>query len=86
MSQTRAIGYLVDYYARRCLDKTNDLHDGLKRALGDVEEKGLDILVPYKVGNLAMPRIYELAGAINRMRTLRVHQTSQNGQNREDVS
>ncbi|NIQ38245.1 MAG: ATPase [Proteobacteria bacterium] len=78
MSQTRAIGYLIDYYARRYVDNTNNLHDGLRRALGDVEEKGLDILVPYRVGNLAIPRIYELAGAINRLRTLRVHQTSQN--------
>jgi hypothetical protein len=38
----------------------------------DVQEKSFDILLPYKVGNLAMPRIFELAGAINRMRTLKI--------------
>ncbi len=75
-SQTRTIGYLINYYARRYLDKTVDLCEGLKRAFSDIEERGLDVLVPHKVGNLALPRIFEVAGAINRMRTLRVFQRS----------
>jgi hypothetical protein len=36
----------------------------------EVEDKGLDILQPFKAGNLALPRIFEVAGAINRMRSL----------------
>jgi hypothetical protein len=38
----------------------------------EIEEKGLDILLPYKVGNLALPRLYEVAAVINRMRSLRI--------------
>ena len=37
-----------------------------------MEEQGLDDLMPYRTGNLAKPRIFEVAGAINRMRTLSV--------------
>jgi hypothetical protein len=49
-----------------------DRWEGLAKAIEEVYEKGFDILLPYKLGNLAMPRIYELAGAINRMRTLKI--------------
>jgi hypothetical protein len=48
------------------------LVEGLKRALADVEEKGLDILTPYKRGDYARPRLFELAAAVNRMRSLKV--------------
>ena len=34
--------------------------------------EGLDILSPFKAGNLARPRRYEVAMAVNRMRTLAV--------------
>jgi predicted ABC-class ATPase len=71
-SQTRCIGFLIYYYANHYLDKSKDLREGLEKVMCDVEEKGFDILLPYKVGNLALPRIYEVAGAINRMRCLRV--------------
>jgi predicted ABC-class ATPase len=72
MSQTRAVGYLINYYARRYLDQSADLFEGLRMAFADLDEKGLDVLIPYKVGDLALPRIFEVAGAINRMRTLQV--------------
>ncbi len=75
MSQTRAVGYLINYYAKRYLDHSVDLFEGLRMAFADLDEKGLDVLIPYKVGNLALPRIFEVAGAINRMRTLRVRQS-----------
>ena len=71
-SQTRSIGLLIRYYSEHCLDKTQNLRGGLEKVMQDIGEGGFDILLPYKVGNLAMPRIYELAGAINRMRTLRI--------------
>jgi predicted ABC-class ATPase len=71
-SQTRAIGFLIRYYGEHYLDKTENLRKGLEKVMEDVWEGGFDILLPFKVGNLAMPRIYELAGAINRMRTLKV--------------
>jgi len=54
------------------LGRTKNLREGLIRVMEDVVERGFDILLPYKVGNLALPRLYEVAGAINRMRTLRI--------------
>jgi predicted ABC-class ATPase len=72
VSQTRAIGHLIHYYGRRHLNRTVNLSDGLERTFRDLREKGLDILVPHEVGNLAMPRIFDVAGTINRMRTLRI--------------
>ena len=36
------------------------------------DEKGLDILMPYKVGNLATPRLFEIAAAVNRLRSLQI--------------
>ena len=71
-SQTRAIGLMIHYYSEHYLEKTQYLEEGLTRVMEDVQEKGFDILLPYKVGNLAMPRIHEVAGAINRMRTLKI--------------
>ncbi len=71
-AQTRTIGFMIHYYSEQYLEKTRNLREGLSRVMEDVEGRGFDILLPYKVGNLALPRLYELAGAINRMRTLEV--------------
>jgi predicted ABC-class ATPase len=71
-SQTHAIGDLIHYCATRYFNGAVPLVEGLKRALADVEEKGLDILTPYKRGDYARPRLFELAAAVNRMRSLKV--------------
>jgi predicted ABC-class ATPase len=71
-SQTRAIGLMIHYYSENYMEKTQNLREGLEKVMEDVRERGFDILLPYKIGNLAMPRIYELAGAINRMRSLKI--------------
>jgi predicted ABC-class ATPase len=70
--QTRCIGLLIHYYATHHLNNCKNLKEGLDKVMSEVADKGLDILLPYKVGNLALPRIYELAGAINRMRRLKI--------------
>jgi predicted ABC-class ATPase len=72
MSQTRAIGNIIHLYATQYATKGMTLHEGISLVINELEEKGLDMLVPYKVGNLAVPRVFEVAGAINRMRTLKV--------------
>ncbi len=72
-SQTRSIGLFIHYYAQHYMHRDLPLKDGLDRCFQDLDEKGLDMLLPYRVGNLAKPRIYEVAGATNRMRTLRIH-------------
>jgi predicted ABC-class ATPase len=66
--QTEAIGRLLDYAARRYADHSGGLIGALQQSLQDAEEQGLDILSPWKVGHLALPRLYELAAAANRMR------------------
>ncbi len=70
VSQTRAIGDIILYYSRKYAGREDSLHDGLKRLFDELEQQGLDLLSPRKLGNYAMPRIFEVAAAINRMRTL----------------
>ena len=72
-SQTRSIGLFIHYYTQHHIHGSPTLREGLERCFQDLEKKGLDMLLPYRVGNLAKPRIYEVAGAISRMRTLRTH-------------
>jgi predicted ABC-class ATPase len=72
--QTRAVGAVIHRYATEYAPGARDLIDGLTRVMEDVEKKGLDILVPHKTGDLACPRLFEAAGAINRMRTLVVRE------------
>jgi hypothetical protein len=68
IGQTRAIGLLLRYYAERYADSAAGMIDGLRRALEDVDERGLDLLPPWKSGDLALPRLYEAAAALNRIR------------------
>lgn len=69
-SQTNAIGDLIHFAASRYFNGKTPLAHGLRHALKEVEEKGLDIITPFRRGNYALPRIYEIAAAINRMRCL----------------
>ncbi len=71
-SQTRAIGDMIHYYARTYGGRGLTLCEGLARTIADAEKEGLDLLSPYKLGSYAMPRIFELAAAINRMRSLQI--------------
>ena len=70
IGQTRTIGLMIHYYASHYTTSNNkkSLTDNLKALLQEANDKGLDIFSPYKVGNLAMPRLYELSAAINRIR------------------
>lgn len=69
-SQTNAIGDLIHFAASRFFNGKIFLANGLRQALKEVEEKGLDIIAPFHRGDYALPRIYEIAAAINRMRSL----------------
>lgn len=68
IGQTRCIGLMILYYAQHYADTDVSLIEGLQKLFNDTETSGLDILSLYKTGNLAMPRLYELAAAINRIR------------------
>lgn len=55
IDQTRAITPIILYYAKNYADSTKNLTEGQTLALKEVEEKGLDILSPWKTGTLALP-------------------------------
>jgi hypothetical protein len=59
---------MIHYYAKHHARRFDSLEEGLRQVIEDAARKGLDIFSPYKVGNLAMPRLYELAAAVNRIR------------------
>ena len=71
IAQTRAIGQAILCYADR-YRQDRPLKEGLQELMADLQEGGLDLLSPYKTGNLAKPRIFEIAFAINRMRSLKI--------------
>lgn len=68
IGQTRAIGLILHWYAKNYADETSSPGEGLRLAFKEAEEKGLDILSPWKTGELALPRLHEVAAAINRIR------------------
>jgi predicted ABC-class ATPase len=70
--QTRCIGLIIYYYAQHYRGSSRNLTEGLRQVMQEIKEKGLDTILPFKTGNLALPRIFEVAGAINRMRSLRI--------------
>ena len=70
-AQLQAIGMMIYYYTQhhyRKDESVNSMVDGIQHTLKDVEKSGLDILNLYKIGDLALPRLYEVAAAINRIR------------------
>ncbi len=72
-SQTRAIGYAM-FRAMKYMDGTCCLKEVVEMVLKDLDNKGLDCLGPYLTGDLAGFRSFELAAAMNRMRTFKVRQ------------
>ena len=78
-SQTRAVGYAIYLAARRIMDGRRPLAEVLDELETFLEQEGLDALAPFRrgeehPGNFALPRRYEIAAAINRLRSLRVQQ------------
>ncbi|HIE26669.1 TPA: ATPase [Candidatus Poribacteria bacterium] len=71
-SQTRAIGEAILYAKRKYMDGKRTLSEILSLVQQDIVKNGLDILSYRPVGDRALPRRYELAAAINRLRTLEV--------------
>lgn len=68
LGQTRTIGLMIYYFSKHYADRCKNLIDGLRQVMHDAEQNGLDCFSEFKVGNLALPRLHELAAAINRIR------------------
>ena len=73
IGQTRSIGLMIHYYAQHYATNGETLVQGLQQVMADAQQRGLDIFSPFKVGDLALPRLHELAAAINRIREGRWH-------------
>ncbi len=79
LSQTRAIGYSIHLAVERFMDGTRTLSETVSAVDAFFDEHGLDALDPFHrpgrhPGNFSRPRKYELAAAINRLRTVRMQQ------------
>ena len=66
--QTEAIGRILAWCHQHHPEQKSGLIATLQQVLGQVEQQSLDILLPWKAGHLALPRLYELAAAANRLR------------------
>jgi predicted ABC-class ATPase len=76
-SQTRAVGYAIHRAASAHMDGRLSLREVLDLLEDELDASGLDGLDPFRrgeghPGNFARPRRYEIAAAINRLRTVRV--------------
>ena len=77
LSQTRAVGYALNLAATRFVDGKTPLREILQAVMTLLDQEGLDALDPFHrqgrhPGNFACPRAYEVAAAINRLRTVRM--------------
>jgi len=66
--QTEAIGRMLVWCHQHHPEQKSGLIATLQQVLDQVEQQGLDILLPWKAGHLALPRLYELAAAAHRLR------------------
>ncbi|MFC1878062.1 ABC-ATPase domain-containing protein [Thermodesulfobacteriota bacterium] len=73
MSQTRGIAHAL-HYALRYMDGKRSLKEVVDRVITDINDRSLDILTPHVTGDIARFRSFELAAAMNRLRTLKIAQ------------
>jgi predicted ABC-class ATPase len=74
-SQTRAIAMMINYIGKKIVDNKTPLYKIIENLYLDIAKYGLEVLSPYKgkhPGNLALPRKFEVAAAVNRLRQLKV--------------
>ena len=70
--QLKAIAQALVYAKQHHINGHNALPEILNRVIADIESEGLDILTTLPQGDLVVFRRFELAAALNRLRTLRL--------------
>ena len=70
--QLKAIAQALVYAKQHYINGHNALPEILNRVMADIESEGLDILTTLPQGDLVVFRRFELAAALNRLRTLRL--------------
>lgn len=78
-SQTRAIGYAIHLATEKFMDGSATLAEVMQQLEAFFDEHGLDALDPFRrrdhhPGSFARPRRFEIAAAINRLRTVQMQQ------------
>jgi predicted ABC-class ATPase len=74
-SQTRALARMLAYMADSLIDGKTSLAGMIDQLYERIERQGLELISPYRgkhPGDLALPRKFELAAAVNRLRSLRM--------------
>lgn len=75
--QTRLVGELLHYASRRAFDGRRTLREALRLIEAQLDEEGLDSVLSEIRGDCSRPRLFEVAAAVNRLRTLRVRQVEE---------
>jgi predicted ABC-class ATPase len=70
--QLRAIASAIVYAKEQYINGRRTLPEILDRVMADIESQGLDILSNLPEGDLVVFRRFELAAALNRLRTLKI--------------
>ena len=70
-AQTRAVALALDH-ARTLMGGGMAVEDVLEALSNALEREGLDILDPNRTGDLALPRVQDVAAALGRLRSLRL--------------
>lgn len=78
-AQARAIARAVSYLKARWLDGRRTVGESLDCLMDEIQREGLDVIDPRQAGDYAEFRIHELAAALGRLRTLRVHEPTASG-------
>ncbi len=73
-SQVRACGWIIHQAAERLFDGRRTLPELLDLIESELDEKGLEAMLPNLAPDFARPRRHELAAALNRLRTIEVAQ------------
>ena len=73
-AQTRAMAQALVWARRHVLGSSCTLREALDETVEQIAADGLDLITPYRMGELAAFRVFELTAFLNRIRSLEVRQ------------
>lgn len=79
-AQANAVAAIIRYAGQNYIDGHRTLREVLQAVFSDCARGGLEVISPFRgqhPGELALPRLHEVAAAINRLRRLKVRQRRQ---------
>ncbi len=77
--QVRAIGQALNLARERFMQPGRNVAEVVEAVMQEIAQKGLDALDRRQTGDYVIFRPYELAAALNRLRTLRVWSAASEG-------